>query len=105
MPETSVRLRPKSVFGITRTPRSAYSEISVRFPPKCTVGPARHHDNFHNASQLGAWWSRADGYRLGHPCGSASSARCWWRARAANSAEDSGDELQEDSGEEVARSE
>jgi hypothetical protein len=37
MPEMSVRLRPKSVFGINRNPRSAYSEISVRFPPKYTI--------------------------------------------------------------------
>ena len=28
--------RPESVFGINRNPRSAYSEISVRFDPKYT---------------------------------------------------------------------
>jgi predicted DNA-binding transcriptional regulator YafY len=27
------------VFGITRNPRSARSEISVRFRPKCTITP------------------------------------------------------------------
>jgi hypothetical protein len=43
MPETSVRLGPKWVFGINRNPRSAHSEIGVRFPPKRTVKtPARH---------------------------------------------------------------
>lgn len=37
MPEMNVRLRPKSVFGMIRNPRSASPEISVRFRPKYTT--------------------------------------------------------------------